>query len=163
MRRRTFLGAFPLGGAALLRRHLHWFTQPVADDRIGRTIAAVADVMFPGDELPPASALGIVGRVLDRVLTKPEIRILIQKGIDFLNAEAVRQGATDFAALDGARRAAAVDAAFGSSEHALQQFVLALRFHLGTAYYSETAIKASFAYTGPPQPDGFPDFQDPPS
>jgi len=163
MKRRTFLGAFPLGAATLLRRQLHWYRQPVADERIGRTIAAVADVMVPGDQLPSASALGIVGHVLDRVLTKPEIRILIQKGVDFLNAEAARQGARDFAELDDVRRAAAVDAAFASNDHALQQFVLALRFHLGTAYYSQAAIKASFAYTGPPQPDGFPDFQDPPS
>jgi hypothetical protein len=34
---------------------------------------------------------------------------------------------------------------------------------LGTAYYSTPAIKSTFAYTGPPQPDGFADFQQRPS
>jgi hypothetical protein len=29
-------------------------------------------------------------------------------------------------------------------------------------YYTEPVIKAAFPYTGPPQPDGFADFQDPP-
>jgi hypothetical protein len=32
-----------------------------------------------------------------------------------------------------------------------------------TAYYSEPVVKAAFAYTGPPQPDGFADFQDRPA
>ncbi len=48
-------------------------------------------------------------------------------------------------------------------DQGIQQFLLALRYHLGTAYYSAPAIKAAFAYTGPPQPDGFADFQERPA
>ena len=49
---------------------------------------------------------------------------------------------------------AALDAAFASHDDGIQPFVLALRYHLGTAYYTTPAIKSAFAYTGPPQPDG---------
>jgi hypothetical protein len=46
---------------------------------------------------------------------------------------------------------------------AIQPFVLALRYHLGMAYYSAPAIKSAYAYTGPPQPDGFADFRERPA
>jgi hypothetical protein len=65
--------------------------------------------------------------------------------------------------LDERQRLAALDAAFASTEDGIQQFVLALRYHIGTAYYSQPAIKSTFPYTGPPQPDGFPDFQERPA
>ena len=45
----------------------------------------------------------------------------------------------------------------------IRSFVLVLREQIGLAYYSEPAIKKAFAYTGPPQPDGFADFQERPS
>ena len=66
-------------------------------------------------------------------------------------------------ALDEAGRVAALDAAFASADDGVRSFVLMLREQIGLAYYSEPAIKKAFAYTGPPQPDGFADFQDRPS
>ncbi len=162
MRRRTLLGLFPLGGAALLWRELTSLWRPVANNHVAQTIAAVADVMFPGEGLPSASALGLPDRVLDLFSAAPELEALITKGVDFLDARAAVQGASNFIALEDSRRLAAVDAAFASGNSELQQFVLALRFHLGTAYYTEPTIKAVFPYAGPPQPSGFADFQDKP-
>jgi hypothetical protein len=125
-----------------------------------RTMAAVADVMFPGvDGLPAASVLGLH----DRVLTVPDLDVLIAKGVAWLDKFAAAQGAADFLGLDGPRRLAAVDAAFASADDGTRQFVFALRQHLGTAYYSAPAVKSKFAYTGPPQPDGFADFQERPA
>jgi len=40
----------------------------------------------------------------------------------------------------------------------IQSFVLTLRYHLGTAYYSAPAIKSAFAIRSA-QPEGFADFQ----
>lgn len=81
---------------------------------------------------------------------------------DWLDGRAKSQGVSDFLALDESAKLAAIDAAFASDDDAAKQFVLILRFYGGLNYYSEPVIKAAFPYTGPPQPEGFADFQDPP-
>jgi len=154
----TLLGFLSLGGVAMLWRSLAPFWRADASEHLVRTVAAVADLMFPGDGLPAASELGLHTRILDL----PEIRALAASGISLLDEQAVARGRTDFLALGESERVAALDAAFASGEHA-QRFLLALRFHLMTAYYSEAVVKAAFAYTGPPQPDGFADFRDRPA
>ncbi len=92
-----------------------------------------------------------------------ELQTLIANGIAWLDQRAARQGVADFLGLDEARKLAALDAAFASRDDGIQPFVLVLRFHLGTAYYAAPPIKSAFAYTGPPQPEGFLDFQEPPA
>jgi hypothetical protein len=163
MNRRTvvlLLGALSVGGTAALWRTLASLWRPEATGQTARTMAAVADVMFPGiDGLPAASALGLH----NRVLAMPELQALITKGVAWLDQYAASRGAADFLALDERARLAALDAAFATKGDGTQQFVFALRHHLGTAYYSEPAIKSAFAYTGPPQPDGFADFQERPA
>ena len=153
------LGFFTAGGAAGVWRLLPSFARPDASEHIARTVAGIADLMFPGDGLPSATALGLHRRVL----AMPDLRTALAKGIAWLDARAAVQGAADFLALDEIGRLAAVDAAFASRDDGIQPFVLALRYHLATAYYTEPAIKAAFAYTGPPQPDGFVDFQERPA
>jgi hypothetical protein len=163
MNRRTvvlIIGALSLGGTAALWRTIASLWRPESTGQTARTMAAVADVMFPGtDGLPTASALGLH----DRVLATPELQAMITKGVTWLDQYAASRGAADFLALDERARLAALDAAFASADDGSQQFVFALRHHLGTAYYSEPAIKSAFAYTGPPQPDGFADFQERPA
>ena len=158
MKRRNFItlvGFLSLGGVTLLWRNLTSFWRPDASEHIARTLAAVAELMFPGDGLPGATELGLH----HRVLAMPGLHTLVTKGVAWLDTRAVLQGTSDFLALEEGGRLAAVDAAFASHDDGIQQFVRALRLHLGTAYYAEPAIKAAFAYTGPPQPDGFADFQ----
>ena len=151
----TLLGFLSLGGFAALWRNMGSFWRPGSNEHIAKTVAAVADLMFPGDGLPGASELGLH----NRIVAMPELHGLMTKGVVWLDNRAALQGASDFLALDEASRLAAVDAAFGSHDDATQQFVLALRYHLGTAYYTEPVVKSAFAYTGPPQPDGFADFR----
>lgn len=158
MKRRTvvaFLGALVLGGSARVRRALAAPGQQAATP----TMAAVADTLFPGgDGLPAASTLGLH----ERVLAMADLQPSISKGIAWLDRYAGSRGAADFVGLDEAARLAALDAAFASADEGIRSFVLALRQHIGTAYYAEPAIKKTFAYTGPPQPDGFADFQERP-
>ncbi|MBI5319626.1 gluconate 2-dehydrogenase subunit 3 family protein [Bradyrhizobium sp.] len=158
MKRRTvvaFLGALALGSGAMLRRAVAALGQPAATP----TMAAVADTMFPGgDGLPAASALGLH----ERLLAMSDLGPSIGKGVAWLDRYAASRGAAGFAALDEAARLAAIDAAFASADEGIRPFVFALRQHIGTAYYSEPAIRKTFAFTGPPQPDGFADFQERP-
>lgn len=147
------------GSAAFPRLFKSWDSAAASEERTARSLAALADTMFPGDGLPGASALGIHRRVLEIA----ELRAPIATGVAWLDARAAREGAADFASLDEAHRLAALDAAFASRDDGIQSFVLALRFHLGTAYYRDLRVKSAFAYTGPPQPDGFADFGAPPA
>ena len=154
------LGVLSLGGTAVLWRTLASLWRPRSGEQTARTMAAVADLMFPGaNGLPGASALGLH----NRVLAAPDLQALIINGVVWLDKYAASHGSADFLALDEPRKLAAVDAAFVSTDDGIQQFVFALRQHLGMAYYAEPAIKSAFAYTGPPQPDGFADFQERPA
>jgi hypothetical protein len=162
MKRRHFLallGLFSLPGASSLWRILRPWRAAASEEHVGRSVAALADVMFPGDGLPKASELGIHRRVIDM----PELQASIANGLAWLDKHAALQGVGDFLGLNEAQKLAALDAAFASRDEGIQPFVLALRYHLGTAYYSAPAVKSAFAYTGPPQPEGFADFQERPA
>jgi Gluconate 2-dehydrogenase subunit 3 len=163
MKRRHFLallGFFSFGGASAFWRFLRpsWRAE-ASEEHIARSVAALADVMFPGEGLPRATELGVHRRVLEM----PEFRRAIELGVAWLDEHAALQGAADFLGLDDVKKLAALDAAFASREEGIQPFVLALRYHLGTAYYSAPSVKSAFAYTGPPQPEGFADFQERPA
>jgi len=151
----ALLGALLLGGGSMLRRALALGPKGAAP-----SLAAGADTLFPGgDGLPAASTFGLH----ERVLAMADLRLSIHEGIAWLDRHAASRGAADFVALDEPGRLAALDAAFASAENGIRPFVFALRQHIGTAYYAEPAIKKAFAYTGPPQPEGFADFQERPS
>ncbi|MCP4615658.1 MAG: gluconate 2-dehydrogenase subunit 3 family protein [Bradyrhizobium sp.] len=159
MKRRNMLallGVLGLGSSAFLRRALAALGQQAPE----QAMAAIADTMFPGgDGLAAASTLGLH----KRVLAIPDFLASIDKGVAWLNRYAASRGVADFAALDATGRLAALDAAFASGDQGIRPFVFELRQHLGLAYYSDPAIKKAFAYTGPPQPEGFPDFQERPA
>jgi hypothetical protein len=162
MKRRDFIticGLALLGGAATLWRNLGSFWQPRFDGHAARTVNAVTDLMFPGDgTLPGAVELGIH----DRIIAMEDLHERMAYGVAWLDSWARASGASDFLALDESARSAALEAAFASDIDDATQFAVLIRYRAGLTYYSEPAIKAAFAYTGPPQPEGFPDFQDPP-
>jgi hypothetical protein len=162
MRRRdiiAFFGSLPFCNVLGFWRRAEALPGSPASDHLAQTAAAIADVMFPGDGLPAASTLGVQNSVIEM----KDFQAAITTGVAWLDRWAASQNAPDFLALDEARRLAAIDAAFASQSDGIQQFVLAMRFYLGRAYYSQPSVKAAFAYTGPPQPEGFADFQEPPA
>jgi len=160
-RRRLLLAllALPLlGGAAMLWRNLAYYWQPRFDEHVAGTLQTVTDLLFPGDGLPGAAALG----VHDRIIAMSDLHPLMAAGVGWLDDWAVRKGVANFLALDEGSRHGAIEAAFALNDGVVKDFLATLRFHAGLIYYSEPLIKSAFAYTGPPQPDGFPDFADPP-
>ena len=151
----ALLAALALDGGAMLRRAL----AALGPQPPGPTMAAIVDTMFPGgDGLPGATTL----RLHERVLAVPDLQDSIGKGIAWLDRYATSRGSNSFAALDETARLSALDAAFASTDDGIRPFVLALRREIGQLYYADPAIKKAFAYSGPPQPDGFPDFQERP-
>ena len=162
MRRRDFitiLGLALLGGAATLWRNLAFLREPRFDGHAANTVKVITDLLFPGDGgLPGAVALN----VHDRIIAMADLRETMAYGVAWLDFWARSNGASDFLALDESARSAAIEAAFASNTEDARQFAVLLRYHGGQNYYSEPRIKAAFPYTGSPQPEGFPDFQDPP-
>jgi Gluconate 2-dehydrogenase subunit 3 len=159
MRRRgfiTILGLGFLGGATALWRT---FWQPRFDKHTAQTVTVVTDLMFPGDGgLPGATEL----KIHDRLIAMADLHEAMAYGVAWLDVWAKSNGASDFLSLDEEARTAAIEAAFASEIEDARQFAILLRYHGGLNYYSEPRIKETFHYTGPPQPEGFPDFQDPP-
>jgi hypothetical protein len=161
MRRREFIGIFGLLGllgGATLWRHLASLWRPSFGEHAVQTVTAVTDLMFPGEGLPGATALGIH----NRIVAMPDFHPMMTDGVAWLDRWATSQGASNFLALDESARLAAVGAAFASQDDDVRQFVVAIRNYGVLNYYSDSVIKAAFRYTGPPQPEGFPDFQDAP-
>lgn len=139
-------------------RNLASLWSPRFDQRAGKTVAAIIDLMFPGDGVPGAKSLGIPGRIVGM----SDLRELMAAGVAWLDDWATRQGATHFLALDEIGKQKALEAASLSKDEFASQFVYSIRFYGGLMYYSEPVIKTTFPYTGPPQPEGFPDFTGPP-
>lgn len=162
MRRRNFiaiLGLVSLGGAAALWRNLTSFWEPHFDKHAAQTVTAVTDLIFPGDgELPGATEL----KIHNRIIAMADLHETMAYGVAWLDSWAKTNGVSDFLALDERARSAAIEAAFASEIEDAKQFVVLLRYHGGLNYYSEPRVKNAFSYTGPPQPEGFPDFQNPP-
>lgn len=158
----TFLVRLPLVAGLLVAssRLLFARRQPRFDPDVERTIAAVVDHMLPGDELPGALALGIDRRIA--ASTDSELLRSLAQGAAWLDGRARAAGASRFTALDVAGREAVLQAALSSDAEGADAIVRTLRNRALTLYYTKPAIMSAFAYTAPPQPEGFPDFQDPP-
>jgi len=154
----AFLGFLSVGGAMTLWGNMASLWRPRSDKHTAQTVTVITDLMFPGDGLPGATELGIH----NRIAKFSDLYALVTDGVDWLDRFAKQQGAANFLALDESAKLAAVEAAYASDDVAPSQFIIKLRFYAGRAYYGEPVIKSAFPYTGPPQPDGFPDFQDPP-
>lgn len=158
----TFLVRLPLVAGLLVAssRLLFARRQPRFDPDVERAIAAVVDHMLPGDGLPGALALGIDRRIA--ASTDSELLRSLAQGAAWLDGRARAAGASRFIALDAAGREAVLQAALSSDAEGADAIVRTLRNRALTLYYTEPAIMSAFAYTAPPQPEGFPDFQDPP-
>ena len=125
------------------------------------TLAAVIDRMVPGDdELPGALALGIDRRII--AINDLEIRRSVTQGMAWLDSQAKGQGASDFLKLAQAQQEEMLQAALKSDADGATAIARTLRRLVFTFYYTDPAIMAAFAYSGPPQPSGFSDFHEAP-
>ena len=133
---------------------------PRSDAHVERTIAAVLDCMLPGGELPGALTLGIDRRIA--ATTDSALKRSFTEGVAWLDQRARAKGAASFLRLDEAGRETVLQAALASDAEGAFAVVRTLRNLAFTLYYTDPAIMAAFAYSRPPQPDGFPDFQEAP-
>jgi Gluconate 2-dehydrogenase subunit 3 len=154
----ALLGLPLLGGVMMFWHRMPSFWSRRFDEHVGKSVAEIIDLMFPGYGLPGATPLGIPSRIVEM----SDFRDLMTAGVAWLDEWAIRQRVSDFLALDEDGKQKALEAAFTSKNDAASRFVYSMRFYAGLMYYSEPTIKAAFAYTRPPQPQGFPDFTNAP-
>jgi hypothetical protein len=164
----TFFGLPFFAGPAVPTRRVAAAPRPRRfDEHAERTISAVINRMLPGDELPGAVALGIDRRIPAMAEVYPRQELLelhrgLAEGAAWLDSQAKAAGVPDFLGLDEARQEAVLLTAVTSNDEDAASFVETLRARAFALYYSDPLIVAAFAYAGPPQPAGFPDFQEAP-
>ena len=133
------------------------------------TVTVLVDRLIPATDLPVggAVAIGIDRRFADLAAVSPQLNLtelqqILVAGIAWLDTRARTEGAAGFRALPEERQLDLMAAAFASDDPGARKMMAVLRHRVMSLYYSNDSIKAAFAYTGPPQPEGFPDFADPP-
>jgi hypothetical protein len=172
--RRTFvktLAGLPLlvGSVTLAKRAVASLRRPSRFDvHAQRTVSAVIDRMLPGDDLPGALALGIDRRLAAMADIPPrqplsELHHSLTAGVAWLDRKARSAGAADFLRLEPVQQEAILTAGLDSKGNDAAAIVWTLRDRAFALYYTHPAVMAAFAYAGPPQPRGFPDFRDAPT
>jgi hypothetical protein len=129
-----------------------------ADDE--RTFRAYLDTLIPEDgDAPGALALGIP----ERMRAAGTAAELIAPFCSWLDARARKAGGGSFADLAAGDREVIVQAAESAvpdspARHAFRR----TRHEAFALYYADARSWPGIGYRGPPQPDGFPDYAQPP-
>lgn len=128
------------------------------------TLAAVVDTLVPADDLSPSAAsLDIHTEILEaaRQPGREGTLDILTQGTAWCEA---RAGHTGFAALPEERRIEFLAEAEGAVLSVAQAFFRHMRRETMRLYYARPEAVAGFAaFDGPPQPDGYPGFADPPA
>ena len=115
------------------------------------TLIALLDELIPArsEALPGAGSLGTADLVKPKL---GEATPLVASGLEALDAKAVEQGATDFAALSAEARTPIVQEV-GTSHPG---FLEVLIFHVYGAYYQNAKVAPALGLkSGPPFPGGY--------
>lgn len=153
----TALAGVPLIGsmAGWARRSYAALRPRSTNAHVASTVTSIVNRLIPADEQPGAVAL----KIDQRVIVKPELRLLLPAGVSWLDAYARRHGAADFRGLDEAGQLAAMTSGWAAQNTEIEQMLSTLWFHSATLYYSEPMVQQAYAYSGAPQPAGFADFR----
>lgn len=122
------------------------------------------DSFIPTDEAPGALDLGVQHALLERVGRNRYLRQRFRQGVSWLNRQAEKLGGEEFSQLPPARREQIIHLAEHAAPHTPEfKFYLRFRHEAFRLYYADARSWPSLCYQGPPQPRGFPDYQQPPS
>jgi hypothetical protein len=138
--------------------------EPPALGACAGTLAALADTLLPAEgDSPAASALGIPARMLEVAQRRVGYARLMHAGCRWLDDAARERGAERFTALDEAGRQTVVAAAESADPGSIARtFFSYVHRHAMDLFYSHPDAWRALDYPGPPQPNGFLDYADPP-
>ena len=125
---------------------------------------AFLNTLIPADETPAASDLGIDHAIRADAARQPGLHRLIAAGCRWLDGQATRQGVSGFALLPMSDREAIVAVAARARPGSVPRaFFDVVRDRAMTAYYARPESWGPLGLAGPPQPNGYPDFDKPPA
>jgi hypothetical protein len=126
------------------------------------TFAAYVDTLIPDDESGPgALRLGVDAQLAGGA--DADYAAMIEELCRWLDERAKATGGRSFAALGGDERDAVVREAESSAPSSLPARAFRrTRQDAFALYYADARSWPGIGYRGPPQPDGFPDYAQPP-
>ncbi len=128
------------------------------------TLEALLDTLIPEDETPGALQLGVAEKIKARAAGENTYRRLIKKGCAWLDRSAGKLDVKSFAALRQENRDAVMTRAVESTADSLPGiFIRQMRSDAFHHYYGHPKSWVQLGYNGPPQPNGFPDYDKAPS
>jgi hypothetical protein len=130
-----------------------------------RTLAAYLDALIPADELGPgALELGVLEAIEKMAAGDADYRRLLDRGCAWLDQEAAFFGAKAFGILGDNERGRLVLFASEQAPGSLpRSFFEATREHAFRLFWARPEAWAGIGYRGPPQPEGFLDYAQPPA
>jgi hypothetical protein len=129
-----------------------------------RTFPAYLDTLIPPDaEGPGALQLGVPERLSTIAAADGGYADLIEQFTRWLDERAQALGGVGFADLDDSARATVVRAAESATASSPARRAFArTRDDAFAAFYGDPRAWPAVGYRGPPQPEGFPDYDHPP-
>ena len=163
-RRRLFEGAARIAGLAWLAAIGAMWRRPRARAADERTLAAYLDTLIPADqEDPGAIALGVPARLSAAAASNAEYAGLLEQFGRWLDERARATGSHAFGDLEIGEREAIVRAAESADPTSLPYRAFQrTRQDAFAHYYADARSWPGIGYHGPPQPDGFRDYNLPP-
>jgi len=129
-----------------------------------RTFPAYLDTLIPADaEGPGALQLGVPERLSAVTATDAGYASLVEQFARWLDERARALGGVGFADLDREARETIVRAAEqAAAESPARRAFARTREDAFAAFYGDPRAWPGIGYRGPPQPEGFPDYSQPP-
>ena len=159
LRRATGVLLLASGGWLLARLFLPRRPRPAEVE----SFAAFVDTLLPDGEIPGARRTGIVEPLLRHCESDRHGRRALIEGVAILDREARRRGAATFATLDVGARTAIVEGFARADQQSVPGFLYrTVRDRAMQLHYAPPAAWGPLRFSGPPQPNGHYDYQDPP-
>ena len=122
-------------------------------------LKVLLDTLIPEDESPGALRLGVAKKIISKTAEDSDYRTTVKAGCRWLDKMARKHGEKRFQDLTGRDRdlviGEALNSAYGSLPLIFMENVRSDAFYY---YYGHPAAWGQLAYPGPPQPNGFPDY-----
>lgn len=130
---------------------------------VPQTFRAFIDTLIPADEISQAaSAFGVDTIILEFANTNEAYKLLILQGCEWLNAAARYEGnkSGKFAQQPESARIKIIEVAEHTDKNKAgpARFLKTVLRHANSIYYSRPEVWRTLGYSGPPQPNGFIDF-----
>lgn len=134
---------------------------------VPHTFRAFIDTLIPEDAISEsASTYGVDNAILKFADSHEEYKLLILQGCEWLNAAAKYEGNRSGRFADQSEKTRVnilkVAENTGNGRAGPARFLKTVLSHANSIYYAQPEVWKTLAYDGPPQPNGFADFDRPP-